>query len=151
TDNSSNELGFQIERDSGSGFTQIATTSANATNYTDASLPTGLYFYRVRAYNDGGTSGYSNTVSTTTGPALDHVVDYWKLDGDSSDSVGGNNGSDSAITYSTANGVINEGAGFDGSSSQINVGNMISGQVNFSGAAWIKTSSNADQRIIEQR
>src|SRR5262249_34229945 len=47
TDNSSNELGFQIERDSGSGFTQIATTSANATNYTDASLPTGLYFYRV--------------------------------------------------------------------------------------------------------
>jgi hypothetical protein len=40
------------------------------------------------------------------------LVAYWKLDGDSSDATGnGHDGSDTAITYSTANGIINQGAG----------------------------------------
>src|SRR5262249_50832925 len=50
SDNSSNELGFKIERGTGGAFTQIATTSADATTYTDASLASGTYSYRLRAY-----------------------------------------------------------------------------------------------------
>jgi hypothetical protein len=78
-------------------------------------------------------------------------VAYWKLDGNSNDSKGTNNGSDANITYSTSNGVINQGAGFDGSASGINIGNMVSGPVNVSIAAWIKTTSTGDVRIIQQR
>jgi hypothetical protein len=65
-DNSSNELGFLVERKINTGgFLQIATTSIDAVSYTDASRTTGTYTYRVRAYGSGGTSSYSNTASTT--------------------------------------------------------------------------------------
>ncbi|UCG66944.1 MAG: S8 family serine peptidase, partial [Deltaproteobacteria bacterium] len=70
TDNSQNEMGFKVERKTGSGgtFSQIATVAPNVTSYSDT---TGLgastaYFYRVRAYNWIDNSGYSNEVSATT-------------------------------------------------------------------------------------
>ena len=45
------------------------------------------------------------------------------LNGNSTDSSGnGNNGTDTSITYSLANGKFGQGAGFNGSSSVINVG-----------------------------
>jgi hypothetical protein len=150
TDNSSNETGFQIERGTGGAFSQIATTSANAVTYTDAGLADGTYSYRLRAYNSAGTSGYTNT-STTTFPIAAPVA-YWKLDGDSTDAIGANNGSDTNVTYSTTTGKISEGAGLDGSTSAIDIGNMLSGPVNASVAAWIKTSaSTSARRIIQQR
>jgi C1A family cysteine protease len=70
TDNSDNETGFAIERCQGTGctnFGQIATVGANITTYSNSNL-TGntTYTYKVRAYNAGGNSGYSNTVSVTT-------------------------------------------------------------------------------------
>jgi hypothetical protein len=68
-DNSSDESGFKIERKtSNSGtYTQIATTSANITTYNNTGLSTGtIYYYRVRAYNAGGDSAYSNEASATT-------------------------------------------------------------------------------------
>ncbi len=68
-DNSGNETGFKIERSltSGSGFSQIATTSANAINYPDTSLSAGTaYFYRIRAFNADGNSSYSNQASAIT-------------------------------------------------------------------------------------
>lgn len=46
----------------------------------------------------------------------DGLVAYWKLDGDSTDSVASFDGSDTTITYSAGNGKINNGAGFGGSS-----------------------------------
>jgi Fibronectin type III domain len=65
-DNSSNELGFKVERSVGtSTFSQIATTSVNVVTYTDASKTSGTYTYRLRAYNNSGNSAYSNTASTT--------------------------------------------------------------------------------------
>lgn len=68
-DNSSNESGFQIERATGSGaFALLATVGANVTTYVDTGLPKTSYRYRVRAYNDVGTSAYSNTVSVKTKP-----------------------------------------------------------------------------------
>jgi predicted phage tail protein len=67
TDASSNESGFAIERSTNNvSWTQIATVGANATTYTNSGLSAGTtYFYRVRAYNSAGYSGYSNTASAT--------------------------------------------------------------------------------------
>jgi len=69
TDNSSNETGFQLERSlSISGpWTQVGTTSAGATSYADTGLlASTLYYYRVRATNAAGDSGYSNQAVTST-------------------------------------------------------------------------------------
>ncbi|WP_193378525.1 fibronectin type III domain-containing protein, partial [Singulisphaera acidiphila] len=68
-DTSDNEQGFKIERSTdGVNFTQVNTLSANATSYVDSSnlTPGTTYYYRVRAYNAGGDSNYSGTVSRAT-------------------------------------------------------------------------------------
>src|SRR4029453_9903315 len=68
SDNSTNEVGFRIERRTGAtGYAEIATVGVNTASYTDVNLPNGTtYCYRVRAYNAGGTSGYSNEQCATT-------------------------------------------------------------------------------------
>lgn len=67
-DNSNNETGFKIERKIGSGnFILIDSVGANVTTYTDNSISdTGLYYYRVYAFNSNAVSGYSNTTSPVT-------------------------------------------------------------------------------------
>lgn len=70
TDNSSDELGFDIERspDGVTGWTQIAVPGAGVTAYPDSGLRCNTtYFYRVRAYNAMGYSAYTNVASDTTG------------------------------------------------------------------------------------
>jgi uncharacterized repeat protein (TIGR01451 family) len=82
-DNSSNEDGFEIERaadDGGSpdAWSQIATVSANVTNYSDSGLPPGTkYWYRVRAYNTSGSSDYSNQASAATPALCPRLVVGW--------------------------------------------------------------------------
>lgn len=69
TDNSGIESGFKIERATASGgpFTQIATVGANVESYTSTGLKAlTTYWYRVRAYNSVGNSGYSNKDSAKT-------------------------------------------------------------------------------------
>ncbi len=70
TSKSDNEDGFKIERCSGSGcsnFSQIATVGAGVSAYSNAGLTASTsYSYRVRAYNAGGNSDYSNTASAST-------------------------------------------------------------------------------------
>ncbi len=56
-------------------------------------------------------------------PLLTGLVSYWNLDGNSRDAVGGNDGSDVAMTYGAAYGVLGHGALFDGVSSAIGLGN----------------------------
>ena len=71
TDNSLNELGFNIERRQGGDetFSVIATQGVNVESYADHGLlPATAYCYRVRAFNDAGYSGYSNESCTTTSP-----------------------------------------------------------------------------------
>ncbi len=68
TDNSNNEDGFRIERSIDNlVFVEIGTVGTNTTSYSDTLLPVpATYYYRVRAYNSGGNSAYSNTASATT-------------------------------------------------------------------------------------
>ncbi|KAA3659176.1 MAG: M6 family metalloprotease domain-containing protein [Calditrichaeota bacterium] len=68
TDNASDEDGFKIERKTGAGtFAEIATVGADMTSHTDTGLsPSTTYSYRVRAYNSGGNSAYSNEASGAT-------------------------------------------------------------------------------------
>ncbi len=69
-DNSSNEDGFRIERNSaGENWTEIATVGVNENSYGDIGLtPNKEYCYRVRAYNAAGNSEFSNAECATTTP-----------------------------------------------------------------------------------
>jgi hypothetical protein len=70
-DKSNNETSFKIERSGdGSNFGDVTTVSANATTYTDSNVTESTtYYYRVRATNSAGDSGYTNVASVTTPPA----------------------------------------------------------------------------------
>jgi PKD repeat protein len=73
-DNSSNETVFYIERCQGAGCTDfgsfVATQWPNVPSYTDYSAVAGQrYSYRVRAFNSGGYSAYSNIASILAGAA----------------------------------------------------------------------------------
>jgi subtilisin family serine protease len=77
TDNSTDEDqvdGFEIHRCQGSAectnFAVVATVAANAVGYSNTGLSANtLYRYKVRAYNSGGTSEFSNPAQATTQPA----------------------------------------------------------------------------------
>jgi len=98
TDNSSGESGFKIERKTGSegAYTQIGTVGANVTSYSNTGLnESTTYYYRVRAYNTGGNSDYSNEASATTQSASSD-------DGGSSDSSGSGGGGGGGCFIATA-------------------------------------------------
>ena len=67
-DNSSNEEQVLIEQSlNGTTFTQIATVGANVRNYSVTGLAANTkYYFRVRAANFAGNSGYSNVVNKKT-------------------------------------------------------------------------------------
>ncbi len=68
-DGSSNEDGFRIERalSANGPFAEIALAPANATSYADSGLaPSTAYYYKVYAYNEGGSTGCANTASAVT-------------------------------------------------------------------------------------
>jgi hypothetical protein len=62
-DASDNESGFKVERSSnGIDFVQVAVLGAEATNYVDNDAAAATrYYYRVRAFNGRGNSGFSET------------------------------------------------------------------------------------------
>jgi hypothetical protein len=96
TDNSNNESGFKIERSPNgtSGWMQIDTVGVGVSTYSDVGLSAGTtYFYRVRAYNPYGNSGYSNVADATTlaGVAGPLVYDGHRID---DDTAGNSNGND---------------------------------------------------------
>ena len=64
TDNSTNESSFVIERSTdGTNYTQIGSVPGNTTSYTDNAglLVNTLYYYRVKAVNNTGSSTYVGT------------------------------------------------------------------------------------------
>ena len=64
-DNSSDELGFKIERSiNGGAFAEIASVAADVTTYVDTNVTAGSpHVYRVAAYNAIGNSPYSNVAT----------------------------------------------------------------------------------------
>ena len=79
TDNSSDEAGFKIERSiDGTNFTQIAQVLTNAAAFRNKGIwPGTTYFYRLRAYNGGGDSSFSNVASARTADACSSSVVGW--------------------------------------------------------------------------
>ena len=73
TDASSDEDGFRVERCAGaacSDFADVVVVPAGSSSWVNAGLSEStVYRYRVRAYNSGGNSAYSSTVSATTDAA----------------------------------------------------------------------------------
>jgi hypothetical protein len=69
-DHSGNETGFKIERCKNANCTnyvEVSQVGANVTAFADTGLTKNTtYRYRVRAFNAGGNSGYSNPVSART-------------------------------------------------------------------------------------
>lgn len=67
-DNSSDEDGFRVERSTDNAtWSVIASPGAGTVAYADSGLdPATTYYYRVKAYNAGGDSAYSNIASATT-------------------------------------------------------------------------------------
>lgn len=69
TDNATNEDGYEIYRSllSGDNFVLVHTASAGISSWKDNScLENTRYYYRVRAFNPGGYSSYSNEASAVT-------------------------------------------------------------------------------------
>jgi hypothetical protein len=68
TDNSNNEVNFVLERSLTSGFASVTSTllPADQTTFSDVSLESTTYYYRVKAVNANGSSTYSNTASAST-------------------------------------------------------------------------------------
>lgn len=73
SDNSVNETGFEIDRKIGNcsspnAWTQVAAKPANTVSHTISGLaPNTDYSFRIRAYNTGGNSPYSNCAVAKTG------------------------------------------------------------------------------------
>ena len=71
TDNATNETGFTVQRNDGTGWTTIATPAANAVTYTDATVAAGnTYDYRVRADNGPVISSAWSNTATVVIPAV---------------------------------------------------------------------------------
>jgi hypothetical protein len=68
TDNSNNESGFLVEQSlDGINFTLIATVGPNVRNWSATGLRANTrYYFRVRAFNAGGNSAYSNIANIRT-------------------------------------------------------------------------------------
>ena len=74
-DNSAHEEGFRIERDDGSGFTEIGSVSSDVTEYMDTGLSYGQsYEYRVAAYTSINTSQWISITAVTEFPAPSDLI-----------------------------------------------------------------------------
>lgn len=73
----------------------------------------------------------------------DNIQHYWSFDSsNSNDEVGSKNGTDTSITYSSGNAKIDIGAGFNGTSSKIEVATGTLGLINaWTISAWIKPAA----------
>lgn len=72
------------------------------------------------------------------------LLSYWRFEGNSNDSKGSNNGTDTTVTYSTANGKYGQGAGYNGTSSKTRTANNPFSNANLATATivfWFKLAS----------
>ncbi len=142
-DNSSNEQGFRIERSttSGTGFTLLQTTGANIGQYTDATAQAGTtYYYRVNAFNESGSSSYSNQASATPNPpSTGELIAHYVFENSAVD-ISGNNHNGTLVNGATfSNTSFHEGSyglQLDGSNDYVNLGAIDLGS-NFTFTSWV--------------
>ena len=81
-DQSSNERGFVVFRaEKGKAFVPIANLYENINHYRDRFLqPEKSYRYRVQAYNEKGTSNYSNILNVNTLPYPPQIPQWIKFE-----------------------------------------------------------------------
>ncbi|UXX77693.1 DNRLRE domain-containing protein [Reichenbachiella carrageenanivorans] len=76
TDNATNERGFSLERKTTGDFAEVEELDEDLVSFSDKELnPSTTYIYRIRAFNAGGNSAYSNEVSVTTTAPDSYYVD----------------------------------------------------------------------------
>jgi len=87
-----------------------------------------------------GIEFYSNSLYDDA-----NCISYWRFEGNSNDTKGAHNGTDTNITYGTEYGRFNQGALFNGSTSKIVTANNsgISGNAVFSFSIWVKPTDLA--------
>ena len=112
TDVSTNELGYKIERKTGSGvFNQIGQVGTNVTTFNDSTIAQSTtYTYRVYAYNNAGNSAqYSNefqvttnAVPTVTTTAISSITNTTATSGGSITSNGGASVTARGVCWSTS-------------------------------------------------
>ena len=81
------EFGYRIERsdDGGASYSEIDVVAANVASYSDSGLAASTeYFYRVAAYNSGGSTNSDPDSATTFGPPAAIKVHFASLTGASS-------------------------------------------------------------------
>ena len=80
TDAPFNENGYEVHKSSdGTNFSVLTQLAENSTSYTDTEISDNqTYYYKVSAYNEIGSSDFSNTVTVdvpNTPPSLDPIED----------------------------------------------------------------------------
>ncbi len=143
TDQSRIENGYYVERkDSPSGaFTLKATLAKNSSSFTDGSVVSGTtYSYRVRCFNAGGNSSYTNTASAT---ALNNtlgngLVAQYTFENSGND-VSGNGHTGTLVngaTYSASHKEGSSSLSLDGVNDYVDIGTINLG-TQFSIATWV--------------
>jgi autotransporter-associated beta strand protein len=146
-DNSTNESSFRIERSvNNTTFAEVASTGANASSYSDTGLASGTtYYYRVRARNAGGDSGYSAVASATT--VSSEAIAWYEFENNTLDSSGNNN-------HAVPTGAFTYGGGKRGLFSAIFDGTTFATltkivETNFTVAAWVKTTAAGELPVVD--
>jgi len=124
--------GVLKNRITGSG--QYITGLTASTSYSDITIKAVDIFYNRSISNTLNVSTNTTSAVLTTG-----LVSYYKLDSNSNDSFGSNNGTDTSVSY--VSGKVNNAASFNGTTSKI-VANLSAitskASINF----WVKLVNN---------
>lgn len=83
----------------------------------------------------------------------DNIVSYYKMEANSNDAVASNNGTDTSITYSSGNGKIGQGAGFNGATpSYIDMGTTANLSLSsLTVAGWAYITAGTDYQVFASR
>ncbi len=160
TDRDSNEAGYKIERSTDNAtWNQVATASADATSAQDATVQKSTtYFYRIRAWNDGGDSPYSDAVSVTTpstGEFTSPAYAVWRLNEVVGATAADSSGNGRTATIVDGSWVTNDGGHtglrFNGTSSRMNIGTLSNLPApDFAVAFWFKPEELKDASLLSK-
>jgi len=133
----------KVETQMRKGYSEYQITCKDYSQYLNRELVSERYNYKTpKEIIDDLISEYAPDFTDNNVPStiLEGRVAYYKLDGDSTDEVADNDGTDTDINYST--GKINTGGVFNGSTSKIAITDTEALKPDaFTVSAWVKTSA----------